>query len=178
MLGAAAYLRDPAVPREYTAAVVGLERVNLRGVTEDVAALGSEWSSLGEVFSRAAQAEHLQVTTHPHGESGGFYQSDVMAFAESGIPSFLLQTGDSFSGRSPDWGDREVQRYLRTRYHQPSDEFRSDFRWEGVLQQVRTVIRVAWDLAGSPEFPTWESSAAYRAVGERLRVLRLRGGGP
>jgi hypothetical protein len=177
MLGASAYIRDPTVPLEYTAAVVGFDRANVLGATDDAAALGSEWSSLDDVFSRASEAEGLTPTSCPPAEAGAIHRSDVRVFAEAGVPSLLLWSGGEFRDRSPDWGAREARRYLETRYHQPSDEIRGDFRWEGVLQQVRLAIRLGWDLADQTAFPTWNRDAVFRGVGERLRLMRLRGGG-
>jgi hypothetical protein len=176
-MGAAAFLRDPAVALEHTAAVVGFDRANVLGAADDAVALGSEWSSLREDFTRAAEAEGLGVAPYPPADFLAFHRSDARAFSEAGVPAFLLRAGGVYRGRSPDWGMLEARRYLATRYHQPSDEIRSDFRWDGILQQVRLAIRVGWGLATTDAFPTWNRDARFRGVGERLRLMRLRGGG-
>ena len=79
-LGAEAYAAQPIIPLELTAAVINIDRINLRGVTRDAAALGAERSTLQGYFERAAAAEGLVPAPDPNPEGGYFYRSDHLPF--------------------------------------------------------------------------------------------------
>ncbi len=74
--------------------------------------------------------------------------------------------------RPPDWGRTEAEEYLANRYHQPSDEYDPDFRYEGLLQQIAVMTRLAWTLAGNLAFPVWKEDSEFRQAGERLQAGR------
>ena len=175
-LGAEAYAAQPIVPLELTAAVINIDRINLRGVTRDAAAVGAERSTLQGYFARAAAAEGLVPAPDPNPEGGYFYRSDHLPFARAGVPVVSLRVGTNFADRPPEWGLQQEQRYIAEHYHQPSDEFRDDFQYDGALQQVRLLLRLGWELARTDEFPTWHPSSEFRPAGERLRIRRIRGG--
>jgi hypothetical protein len=119
-----------------------------------------------------AEAEGLTLAPDPSPESGSFFRSDHFPFARAGIPVLSVGNGLDFVDRPPEWGRRQAEAYVARRYHQPSDEYRPDFRYEGLLQQVRIMMRLAWALAGTPEFPVWNEDSEFRDAGERLRAGR------
>jgi Zn-dependent M28 family amino/carboxypeptidase len=174
-LGTAAYVADPAVPLEHTAALINLDRLNLLGATRDVVALGAERSDLAAYFRSAALAQALEPATDPNPAAGRFYRSDHLVFARAGVPVLSLVSGSSFLGREPLWGLGEELAYLAERYHQPGDEFSESFDYTGALQQVRLLMRLTWDLANTNDFPSWNRDSEYRPAGEQLRLRRLRG---
>ncbi len=157
--------------------MINIDRINLRGVTRDASALGAERSALQGDFARAAAAEGLVPAPDPNPEGGYFYRSDHLPFARAGVPVVYFRVGTNFADRPPEWGLQQEQRYIAERYHQPSDEFRDDFQYDGALQQVRLLLRLGWDLARTDEFPTWHPSSEFRPAAERLRIRRIRGGG-
>jgi len=173
-LGAEAYLADPAMPLERTAAVINVDRLNLLGATRDVVALGAERSDLLAYFRSAALAQALEPATDPNPAAGRFYRSDHLVFARAGLPVLSLVSGSAFLGREPGWGLDEELGYLAARYHQPGDEFSEEFDYTGALQQVRLLMRLTWDLAGTNDFPSWNRDSEYRPAGEQLRLRRLR----
>ncbi len=93
-------------------------------------------------------------------------------FARAGVPVLSLGIGRDFVNRPPDWGRTQAEEYLANRYHQPSDEYDPDFRYEGLLQQVAVMTRLAWTLAGNLAFPVWNEDSEFRQAGERLRPGR------
>ena len=173
-LGAEAYVADPAMPLERTAAVINVDRLNLLGATRDVVALGAERSDLLAYFRSAALAQALEPAADPNPAAGRFYRSDHLVFARAGVPVLSLVSGSAFLGREPGWGLDEELGYLAARYHQPGDEFSEEFDYTGALQQVRLLMRLTWDLAGTNDFPSWNRDSEYRPAGEQLRLRRLR----
>jgi hypothetical protein len=172
LLGAEAFVQSPPIPLAATAAVVNLDLANVRGATRDIVMLGADRSSLGEMAAAVAAAEGLILVQDPSPESGGFFRSDHFPFARAGVPVLSIGNGVDFLDRPPEWGRNQAQAYVAARYHQPSDEYRPDFRYEGLLQQVRAMMRLAWALAETQEYPVWNEDSEFREAGDRLRAGR------
>jgi Zn-dependent M28 family amino/carboxypeptidase len=174
LLGAQAYIHAPPVPLEHTAAAINIDRANLWGLTSDAVALGAEHSEILHYVDRAWASEGVERAPDPSPHAGHFYRSDHLAFARAGIPVVSLRTGSSFANRPPDWGMEREAEYVSRHYHQPSDGFRDDFEYEGLLQQARLLLRLAWELAATTDYPAWGRDSEFRPAGEQLRLKRLR----
>jgi Zn-dependent M28 family amino/carboxypeptidase len=172
LLGAAAFIRSPPVLLARIAAAINLDRANVWGATRDVVMLGAELSTLGRLAGAVARAEGLTLLADPNPETGSFFNSDHFPFARAGVPVLSLGIGRDFVNRPPDWGRTEAEEYLANRYHQPSDEYDPDFRYEGLLQQIAVMTRLAWTLAGNLAFPVWNENSEFRQAGERLQAGR------
>jgi Zn-dependent M28 family amino/carboxypeptidase len=171
LLGSQAFAASPTIPLRQLAAVFNLDVMNLYGRTLDIAALGTDQSSLGRVFEKAAAAEGLRVSVDSGALiRGSFFRSDHFPFARAGVPSLSLESGGEFEGRPPGWGEEQRKEYTAHRYHQPRDELLPWFSLEGALQQIRVVLRSVLAVAGAPAQPTWNPGSEFRAAGEaRMR---------
>jgi Zn-dependent M28 family amino/carboxypeptidase len=168
LLGSEGYVRDPLIPLDQTAAVLNLDVANVRGPTRDIDALGGDRSTLGSVFAAAAGAESLAVV-HAPDVRGAFYRSDHFPFARAGVPSLSIQPGTDFVGRPSGWGREQAALYNRARYHQPSDEYRATFSYEGMAQEVRVALRVALAVANAPGLPQWLPGSEFHRPGAGAR---------
>src|SRR5258706_81690 len=151
----------PRVPLGQTAAVLNLGVTNVRGATRDIGALGMDRSTLGPVFEAAARAESLTVESQPD-VRGSFFRSDHFPFARSGVPALSIKPGVDFVGRPKGWGVEQENVYNQDRYHQPSDEYKPTFRFDGMAQQVRVTGRAARAIANSPSMPQWRPSSEFQ----------------
>ena len=172
LLGAHTLVKSPPVPLERTAAVINIDRGNVWGTTGDIVALGAELSSLGDIASEAAQVEGLSLTPDPAPQLGDYFWSDHFPFAIAGVPALQIATGRNFVGQPADWGDRTAENYLTTKYHQPGDEFHAGLSYEGLLQQVAVMTRIAWAIAQTGEFPAWNENSVFHEAGTQLRAAR------
>ncbi|HYT99453.1 MAG TPA: M20/M25/M40 family metallo-hydrolase [Gemmatimonadales bacterium] len=161
LLGSQAYVQTPLVPLERTAAVLNLDVTNVRGATRDIDALGIDRSTLGPVFESAARAESLAVVHEPD-VRGSFYRSDHFPFARAGVPALSIEAGRDFIGRPAGWGKEQDELYNRERYHQPSDQYRPTFAYEGMAQEVRVTMRVALAVANAQELPRWLPNSEFK----------------
>jgi Zn-dependent M28 family amino/carboxypeptidase len=161
LLGSEAYVQHPLFPLGQTAAVLNLDGTNVRGTTRDIGALGMDRSTLGPVFAAAARAESLVVESQPD-VRGSFFRSDHFPFARSGVPALSVKAGIDFVGRPKGWGQEQETVYNRERYHQPSDEYQPTFRYVGMAQQVRVVVRVARAIANDPAMPRWLPNSEFQ----------------
>ncbi|HVH67499.1 MAG TPA: M20/M25/M40 family metallo-hydrolase [Gemmatimonadales bacterium] len=160
LLGSEAYVRDPLVPLDQTAAVLNLDVTNVRGATRDIDALGGDRSTLGSVFAAVARSEALAVVHEPD-VRGSFYRSDHFPFAKAGVPAISIQPGTDFVGRPTGWGREQAALYNRTRYHQPNDEYRSEFSYDGMAQEVRVALGVALAVANAQGMPQWLPNSEF-----------------
>jgi Zn-dependent M28 family amino/carboxypeptidase len=162
LLGSEAYVRSPLFPLAATAADVNIDGANVRGMTRDIAALGNDRSSLGQTFAAAAQAESLVATGDPDPTKGSFFRSDHFPFARAGVPSISIESGIDFVGRPQGWGEEQARLFNEERYHQPSDEYRSTFRYDGMAQQVRVLMRVVLAVADAADLPRWLPASEFQ----------------
>jgi Zn-dependent M28 family amino/carboxypeptidase len=162
LLGSEAYVRDPIVPLDRTGAVVNIDGANVRGETRDIAALGADRSDLGGTFGAAAAAESLVATGDPDPSKGSFFRSDHFPFARAGVPCISIESGIDFVGRPPAWGQQQAHLFNEQRYHQPSDEYRPTFNYDGMAQQVRVIIRIALAVADSQVLPRWLPTSEFQ----------------
>src|SRR3989441_5372506 len=158
LLGSEAYMQHPLIPLAQTAAVLNLDVTNVRGTTRDIGALGMDRSTLGPAFESAARAEGLTVESQPD-IRGSFFRSDHFPFARSGVPALSIKPGVDFVGRPAGWGQEQENIYNQQRYHQPSDEYQSSFRYDGLAQEVRVTVRTALAVANNAQLPRWLTSS-------------------
>lgn len=161
LLGSEAYVQRPLLPLPLTAAVLNLDVTNVRGATRTIGALGRDRSTLGPVIAAAAQAEGLTVEAKPD-IRGSFFRSDHFPFARAGVPALSIFPGDDFVGQPAGWGEEQENIYNQQRYHQPSDEYRPTFRYDGMAQQVRVTVRVARAVANDATLPRWLPSSEFQ----------------
>ncbi len=171
LLGSQAFAENPPIPLRQLTAVFNLDIMNLHGRTRDVAALGSDQSSLGRDLVLAAAAEGMRVSVDSGALiRGSFFRSDHFPFARAGVPALSVERGGDFEGRPAGWGEEQKKEYTSHRYHQPQDELLPWFSMDGALQQIRVVLRAALAVADAPGQPTWAEGSEFRAAGEaRLR---------
>ncbi|MEP7325953.1 MAG: M28 family peptidase [Gemmatimonadota bacterium] len=171
LIGSQAYASNPALPLKRLAAVLNMDVMNLYGRTRDISALGTDQSSLGETFRRAARSETLRVTVDQDALiRGSFFRSDHFPFAKAGVPSLSLEGGNDYIGKPEGWGQQQRDEYTDQRYHQPSDEILPWFSMDGAVQQVRVIVRTAVAVANGVSQPTWNPGSEFRAAGEaRIR---------
>lgn len=161
LLGSAGYVAHSLFPIAQTAADINLDEVNVRGATKDIAALGTDQSTLGTMFAAAAAAESLTVANRPD-VGGGFFRSDHFPFAKAGVPALSVQSGEDFVGKPTGWGRQQAADFEEHRYHQPSDEWTPLFRYDGMSQEVRVVMRLTLAVADAAEMPVWLPGADFR----------------
>ncbi len=174
LLGSEVFVARPPVPLGRMAAMINLDAVALVGESRDLAALGAEHSSLGELFRVAAAAEGFQLTPPDapvlaEAEQQDFFsRSDQAPFARAGIPALLLYAAPhDFMDRPAGWGKEQLDQYLQRHYHQPSDELDLGLDPRFGVRPLRVVARTLLAAADLPSQPTWRASSPYRELGER-----------
>jgi Zn-dependent M28 family amino/carboxypeptidase len=167
LLGSQALAARPPVPLKQMAAMLNMDVTNLHGKTTDIAVLGAEQSSLGDIFAAAARAESLKVTTNMESLiAGSFFRSDHFPFAKAGVPALSVEPGTDFVGKPAGWGAEQSKQYTDERYHQPQDEMLPWFSMTGTMQQIRVIIRTAMTVGEAANQPAWNATSEFHAAGQ------------
>ena len=87
-----------------------------------------------------------------------FYRSDHYAFVKKGVPALMLlgaPAGDTaaFVARAKKW--------LETDYHQPTDEVRSEWNWDGPATLAIVGLIVGMRVANSDAMPGWLRTSPF-----------------
>ncbi|HEY8833708.1 MAG TPA: M28 family peptidase [Gemmatimonadaceae bacterium] len=169
LLGSAYFGMHPTVPASNIIAALNMDIVPLNGRVRDLNVIGDNKSSLGPALAQMVKSEGIRLSPDAHPEQGHFYRSDHFSFAIAGIPSVSIGGGVDYMGRPAGWGLKQVEDYTAHRYHQPSDEYRSDFDLSGAAQLAEIVYRFGQSLGNARTVPTWNADAEFKAARDASR---------
>jgi Zn-dependent M28 family amino/carboxypeptidase len=161
LIGAEWYTRHPLVPINKTAADINLDSMNILGPTHDFVPLGAERSSLKAVVDAIARERGLRISPDPRPEQGSFYRSDHFPFAKVGVPSISLKEGSDYVGHPKDWGEKKFREYNEAHYHQPSDEYRDDWDFRGMIQEADFAMAIGRRVADLPTLPKFNPTDEF-----------------
>jgi Zn-dependent M28 family amino/carboxypeptidase len=169
LLGSAYFGEHPTVPASKIVAALNLDVVPLLGRFRDLNVMGDNKSSLGPAIAQLVKSEGIRLSPDAHPEQGHFYRSDHFSFAKVGIPAVSIGAGDDYVGHAAAWGVQQADDYVAHRYHQPSDEYRSDFDLTGATQIADIVYRFGLSLGNARTVPTWNADAEFKALRDGTR---------
>lgn len=149
LVGASYFAQNPTMPKTNLVANVNLDMPIVTYDFKDVVAFGAERSSIGPAVARAGASMGIALVPDPQPEQGLFTRSDHYRFVQQGIPSVFLVTGPG--------GDGAVAggAFLKTHYHQPSDDLNQSFEWGAATKFVALNLAIARELADAPDRPRW-----------------------
>jgi Zn-dependent M28 family amino/carboxypeptidase len=155
LLGSRYFAEHPPVSPDKLVAVLNYDGGNIWGRTRDISQIGAGKSSLDEVVARVARWQGRVVKGDEFPDRGTLYRSDQFSFARIGVPPLYMKPGTDFVGHPPDWGRQQILDYEAHDYHQPSDELRPSWNFEGMVEDACFGFFAAVDIAEAPEAPTW-----------------------
>jgi Zn-dependent M28 family amino/carboxypeptidase len=157
------------VPASKIVADLNIDNPALIGRFRDLEVLGDTKSSLGPQLAAEVRANGIRLVPDEHPEQGHFYRSDHFSFAKVGIPAVDVKGGYDYIGHPAGWGKAQRDEYTAKRYHQPSDEYRSDFDLSGVAQLADIVYNFGLAIGNSRSVPTWNADAEFKAMRDASR---------
>ena len=168
-LGSEYYAAHPTFPAGSIAADINIDGVNVYGETRDISMIGKGRSTVDDEVNAAAVIAGLVVTPDQYPEQGSFYRSDQFSFAVIGVPSAYFDTGTDFAGKPAGWGAMMDRRYNENDYHQPSDEIRDNWTYEGTMQQAKFFLHLGYLVANQKEMPRWIKGDEFE--GARIKAI-------
>ncbi len=169
LLGSRYYCSHPTFAPQNIAAAINIDGVNMFGETKDISMVGKGKSTIDNVAEEAAKVAGYVLNPDQFPEQGFFYRSDQFNFAKIGIPCGYFSRGIEYVGKPDGWGKKISEEYTAKDYHQPSDEIRNDWTYEGTLQQAKFYFHLIYKLAQQQEMPTWNKGDEFELI--RLKSL-------
>ncbi|MFQ5695266.1 MAG: M28 family peptidase [Terriglobia bacterium] len=166
LLGSAYYAQNPTFPLAQTTATINIDGLNTIGATRDMVLIGDGKSELDEVARIVARERRLQLRPDQFPEQGFFYRSDQFSLAKVGVPALYFDPGLEIEGKPEGYGKQKFDEYVAHDYHQPSDEIKPDWDWQGAVQMARYLYGVGWKIANWERSFEWSSTAEFRAARE------------
>lgn len=164
LLGSRYFAEHPPVAPAKIVANLNYDCANIWGRTRDITQVGRGKSSIDAVVTRVATWQGRIVKPDQFPDRGSFYRSDQFSFAKIGIPALYLKTGTDFIGRPEGWGKEQILRYESHDYHQPSDELRPDWNFDGMVEDAQIGFFVALEIANADQAPRWVPDDEFEAA--------------
>ncbi|MEC9280032.1 MAG: M28 family metallopeptidase, partial [Chloroflexota bacterium] len=167
LLGSRYYSENPLYPLARTLAAINMDAMNVLGPTQDITVVGLGNSTLDEILQEAAQIQSRTVRPDPEPEKGFFYRSDHFSLAKQGIPSLYTDPGVDYIDKPADWGLKLREEYTNNRYHKPADEYDPSWDLSGLVEDLRLLFRVGYQITNQDTYPEWKSGTEFRALREQ-----------
>ena len=150
LLGSQYLAKNPVLPAGgRLVGVVNLDMPILTYDFQDVIAFGADHSTLGPIAEKAARAQGISLSPDPLPAEGLFTRSDHYRFVQEGVPALFLMTGFAGPGREA------FEHFLKTDYHQLSDQMSLPFNWDAAAKFARVNYAIAREIADEPQAPRW-----------------------
>jgi Zn-dependent M28 family amino/carboxypeptidase len=162
LLGARYYAQHPLYPLARTLALINLDGANQFGRTRDLEIIGFGSTTMDDLAAEIARTQGREVQPDRRPERGAFFRSDHFEFAKVGVPGFYAKAGRKFIGEADDFADRKVAEYIARDYHQPSDEVKPDWTFEGAAQDAELLVRLGLRLANTATWPEWKPGSPFK----------------
>jgi Zn-dependent M28 family amino/carboxypeptidase len=172
LLGSEYYATNPIYPLAKTAGVINMDGLNPNGVARDFTISGS--ARLGLLDRLIAEARHwnMSYTPDPKPEAGHFFRSDHFSFAKRGVPAISFGSGENWVQGGLEAGRASADAYTANDYHQPSDEWRASWTFQGMVRDLDLLYGLGRDLADSNDWPNWSKDSEFRAARDQSAAQR------
>lgn len=165
LLGAYHYAANPLTPLETTVVNINMDSLLPGPASDEIVVIGYGKTDAQDRLAALAQGEGRTLIPDPAPQVGAFYRSDHFPLAKMGVPALFAAAG--FTGASD-----ASRAYVRDRYHQPTDEWSSDWSMEGAAQDLQLLYTVGRDLAEGTDWPAWTPGNEFEAVREASSAAR------
>jgi len=161
LLGAEWFAQHPIFPPSKIAANINHDGANFYGLTSDYGALGAERSDLGEIINQVLQERGMTFAPDEHPEQGYFFRSDHFPFAKIGVPSLNVRSGTKYVGQDPQAAQKRFEEFNSLHYHQPSDNFDPNWRYDGLIQNLEVSLAVGMIVSNAAKMPAYKPTDEF-----------------
>ncbi len=164
LLGSMYYANNPTVPSGHLAVDINYDGGNIWGKTRDVTYVGRGKTDLDGLIDTLAKRQGRVVKGDQFPDRGSFYRSDQFSFAKTGVPGVYLGAGTDFIGRPAGWGREQHEAYERTSYHQPSDQIKPEWNFDGMIENTQLGFAIGVHIANADKMPAWVPGDEFEAA--------------
>ena len=161
LLGSQYLGEHPPVPARDITLDLNYDMLLPIGVPLSADLTGAERIDFWPTVEKVAKDFDLKLLPDPDPMAGHYYRSDHFSLARAGVPAFSIDEGRLFEGHDEAWGRTHFADYVAHHYHQPSDEYRSDWDFRGNAKLARFGFVLGW-LASEQKKPVeWKSGDEF-----------------
>jgi Zn-dependent M28 family amino/carboxypeptidase len=164
LLGARYFATHPTMPPGRMAANINVDGMNIWGRTRDLTMIGLGKSDLDEWIVGLAGLQGRTVVPDQFPDRGFFYRSDQFELARIGVPAAYFDAGTDVIGKPAGWGKAEQEKFEATDYHQPSDQLRADWNFEGAVEDAQLYFYLGAKVANADALPAWKPGDEFEAA--------------
>jgi Zn-dependent M28 family amino/carboxypeptidase len=164
LLGSQYLGMHPPVPAKQIALDLNYDMVLPVGVPRSANLGGAERIDFWPTVQSVAKAFDLQLLPDPEPGAGHYYRSDHFSLARVGIPAFSVDQGELFEGHDEAWGHAQYDDYVAHHYHQPSDEYRADWDFNGNAKLARFGFVLGWLASEQSKSVEWKAGDEFEAA--------------
>lgn len=155
MKGSEYYAAHPLFAANKTAIDLNFDALYPWGRAKDVVLTGAERTNVWPLAQQIAKRLNLTVSADAQPEAGHYFRSDHFALSRMGVPAFTIGHATEFAGKPEGFGEQAYQEYNSKHYHQPSDEFQSDWDFTALAQAAEYGLVLGRDIANQDRLPDW-----------------------
>ncbi len=172
LLGSEYYAQNPIFPIAKTAGVLNTDGGQIWGPAKNFTISGNAKLDLLDMLIAEGKKQGRYYSADPHPEAGHFYRSDHFSFAKVGVPAISFGEGNDLVNGGVARGEALGKEYVDKHYHQPSDEWSSQWNFTGMAQDVQLLHNLGRDLANSRDWPNWGQDSEFRATRDQSAADR------
>ena len=131
------------------------------GRAKDVVIDGAERTTVLPLAQSIAKRLNLTISPDSEPEQGHYFRSDHFSFAHAGIPAFSIDHATQFAGKPADYYKKAWEEFNEKHYHQPSDEFHSDWDFTALEQAGEFGFLLGIDVANQEKLPEWKPGSGF-----------------
>jgi Zn-dependent M28 family amino/carboxypeptidase len=162
LLGSDYYATHPIYPLTKTVAAINMDALNIYGKMKDIRVVGYGQSELDDYVKAYAEEVGRVVLPNPTPEKGSFFRSDHFPFAKQGVPALYAGSGVQHVEKGEEWGLEQVEKYIREKYHKPSDEYDPNWDLSGMLDDLHMYFMIGYKLSMEDTFPNWKEGSEFK----------------
>ncbi len=161
LLGSEYFATHLPLPAAQWAANINIDVLNVYGPARDIVLIGAERSSIGPLATEIARRTGRVVSPDPEPQRGFFYRSDHFPLAKVGIPAVSLAESTQFTGAGAAEMKTRRDAFNGTDYHQPSDEIKPWYDYDGAVADLRFFAELGWHIANMQAMPVYNANEQF-----------------
>jgi Zn-dependent M28 family amino/carboxypeptidase len=162
LLGSEYYADNPVFPLAKTVGGINMDGLNLIGRAKDFSLTGYGQSNIQEWIEPMIKHQDRVLIADQNPQSGGFFRSDHFPMVKRGIPMLYGGSGRDLRKGGVAAGQAAYNDYVTKRYHQPNDEYRSDFDYSGAFEDMKIYYQLGRKLGGSVSWPQFYPQSEFK----------------
>ena len=172
LLGSEYYAANPVYPLNKMVMGINMDSLNVNGRTKNLEVTGYGQSSLDDELAMVAKTQNRYITPDEVPEAGHFYRSDHFPLVKRGVPMLDASSGFDMVNGGITRGKALDEDYVTHRYHQQGDEWRSDWDYSGMIEDISLFYDIGAKFAYSHQWPHWKDGSEFKAERDKTEADR------